>query len=63
VRYGPSPVGRLVTRVDYGDYRDVAGVKLPFRWTVAWLSGRSRFEVTDVQPNARIDPATFGRPR
>jgi photosynthetic reaction center cytochrome c subunit len=63
VRYGPSPVGRLVTRVDYSDYRDVAGVKLPFRWTVAWLSGRSRFEVTDVQPNARIDGARFGRPR
>ena len=63
VRFGPSPVGRLVTRVDYSDYRDVAGVKLPFKWTVEWLSGRSRFELTDVQPNARIDAGRFGRPQ
>jgi hypothetical protein len=63
VRFGPSPVGRLVTRVDYSDYRDVAGVKLPFKWTVSWLSGRTRFEMTEVQPNARIDAARFGRPQ
>ena len=27
--FSESPVGRLVTRVDYDDYRDVAGVKMP----------------------------------
>lgn len=62
VRYTASPVGRLVTRVDYHDYRDVAGVKIPSRWTVSWLSGRSQFELTDVQPNAQIPPARFARP-
>jgi hypothetical protein len=62
VRYTESPVGRLVTRVDYGDYRDVAGVRIPFRWTVSWLSGRSVFEMTDVQPNAQIPAARFARP-
>ena len=35
VRFSESPVGRIVTQVDYSDYRDVAGVKMPFRWTVA----------------------------
>jgi photosynthetic reaction center cytochrome c subunit len=62
VRYGASPVGRLVTRVDYHDYREVAGVRIPSRWTVSWLSGRSQFELTDVQPNAQIPPARFARP-
>jgi len=62
VRFTESPVGRLVTRVDYDDYRDVAGVKLPFRWTVTWLGGRSTFELSQIEPNARIDPARFDRP-
>jgi hypothetical protein len=62
VRFSESPVGRLVTRVDYEDYRDVAGVKMPFRWTVSWLSGRSVFELSDVQPNVAIDAARFARP-
>jgi hypothetical protein len=62
VRYAQSPVGRLVTRVDYADYRDVAGVKIPSRWTVSWLSGRSQYELTDVQPNVAIEAARFARP-
>lgn len=63
VRYAASPVGRLVTRVDYADYREVAGVRIPFRWTVSWLSGRSTYELTDVQPNVPIPDARFARPR
>jgi hypothetical protein len=62
IRYGNSPVGRIVTRVDYSDYRDVAGVKMPFKWTVAWLSGRSHYELTDVQPNVPVDAVRFNRP-
>jgi outer membrane lipoprotein-sorting protein len=62
VRFSQSPVGRLVTRVDYEDYRDVAGVKMPFRWTVSWLSGRSVFELSEVRPNAAVDAARFNRP-
>ena len=63
VRFSESPVGRLVTQVDYSDYRDVAGVKLPFHWTVSWLNGRSIYELSDVQPNVAIDAARFARPR
>lgn len=62
VRYAASPVGRLVTRVDYSDYRDVSGIKIPFRWTVTWLSGRSTFELSELQPNVPIDAAKFARP-
>ena len=62
VRYAESPVGRIVTQVDYSDYRDVAGVKIPFRWTVTWLDGRSRYELTRVDANVAIDAAKFATP-
>jgi photosynthetic reaction center cytochrome c subunit len=63
VRFAPSKVGRLPTQIDYADYRDVAGVKLPFRWTVTWLSGVDTFELTEVRPNVAIDAAKFAKPK
>jgi hypothetical protein len=62
VRYNESPVGRIVTRIDVHEYKDVAGVKVPSRWTVAWLSGRSQFELTEIQPNVQIPAARFAKP-
>jgi len=62
IRYARSPVGRLPTQIDYSDYRDVAGVKMPFRWNVLWLDGRESFELTEVQTNVPIDNARFSKP-
>ena len=62
VRHGRSPIGRVPTQVDYGDYREVGGIKFPFRWTFAWLDGRDDFEFSDVKLNVPIDAATFGEP-
>jgi hypothetical protein len=62
VHYADSPVGRLPTQTDYSDYREVAGVKMPFRWTVTWLDGRSTIQLTDAQPNVPVDAAKFARP-
>ena len=62
VRYGGSPIGRVPTQVDYSDYRDVNGIKMPFRWTFGWLNGRTVFQLKQLQPNAVIDPTVFGRP-
>jgi photosynthetic reaction center cytochrome c subunit len=62
VRFSDSPVGLNPTQIDYADYREVAGVKMPFRWTVTWLSGRSTIELTEVQPNVPIDAAKFAKP-
>jgi len=62
VRFSNSPVGRVVTRVDYSDYREVAGVKMPFKWTVTWLDGRSTYELTSVEPNITIDASRFAKP-
>ena len=62
VRFANTPVGRIVTRIDYSDYREIAGVQMPFKWTVTWLDGRSTYEVTSVQPNIAIDSSRFAKP-
>jgi hypothetical protein len=62
IRYVDSPVGRIPTQVDYGDYREVAGVKMPFTWTVTWLDGRDTVELTEVRPNVAIATGRFARP-
>ena len=62
VRYVASPVGRLPTQVDYADYREVAGVKLPFKWTVTWLDGKDTVELKEVRPNVAIDAGRFAQP-
>jgi outer membrane lipoprotein-sorting protein len=62
VRSTPSPVGRVVVQTDYSDYREVAGVRLPFKWTTSWFDGRTSYELTEVQPNVAIDAARFARP-
>jgi outer membrane lipoprotein-sorting protein len=63
VRVSNSPVGRIPTQYDYSDYREVAGVKIPFRWTLTWLDGRENVELTEVQPNVAIEAAKFSRPK
>jgi Photosynthetic reaction centre cytochrome C subunit len=62
VRYVDTAVGVIPTRIDYSDYRDVAGVKVPFRRVVTWTDGRSTIELSEVQPNARIEAAKFAEP-
>ena len=62
VRYADSLVGLSPTQVDYADYRDVAGVKFPFKLTVTWLDGRSITQLTEVQVNVAIDAARFAMP-
>lgn len=62
VRYSETPVGTVPTQIDYADYREVAGVRMPWRLTLTWTDGRSTIELTDVQPNAAIDPSKFAKP-
>ncbi len=62
VRFIPTPVGTVPVQVDYGDYRDVAGVKLPFEWTMTWTNGRAVAKFTELQTNVPIDNARFGQP-
>jgi photosynthetic reaction center cytochrome c subunit len=62
LRYSSSPIGRVPTQIDYADYRDVNGIKLPFRLTYAWLDGRDSIVLNEIKTNVAIDEARFGRP-
>jgi len=62
IRYTPSKIGKVPTQVDYADYRDVGGIKFPYRWIVTWLDGRDEFDFGDVKFNVPIDAAKFGEP-
>jgi photosynthetic reaction center cytochrome c subunit len=62
VRFVDTAVGRVPTQIDYSDYREVSGVKIPFKWTVTWTNGQSTTELSEVQPNVSIDAARFSRP-
>jgi hypothetical protein len=62
VRSTSSPVGRLPVQTDFSDFRDVAGVKLPHKWTTTWLDGRANYEATEIQANAAIPADRFARP-
>jgi len=62
LRFTDTIVGRVPTQIDFADYRDVSGVKIPFRMTTTWTDGQAIIELTDVRLNAPIDPARFRRP-
>jgi hypothetical protein len=58
-----TPVGSLPEQIDYSDYRDVAGVKLPFLIKRATWEALDNFKVVDVKPNAQIDDTRFAKPK
>jgi hypothetical protein len=61
VRYGKTQIGRVPTQIDYSDYRDVGGIKMPFHMTFAWLDGRDAIQLSEIQTNVPIDDAKFER--
>lgn len=62
VRFADTPIGPVPARIDYADYRAIAGVMMPFRWTETWTTGQATIQLSEVEPNVAIDPARFRRP-
>lgn len=62
VYYANTPVGIVPTQIDYSNYRDVSGVKLPSHWVVTWTDGRSTVDLNDLRANIPIDGARFSKP-
>jgi hypothetical protein len=62
VRWTQTPVGMVPTQTDYNDYRDVAGIKIPFRRTVSQTYMQMTVELSDVQAGARVDASRFALP-
>jgi photosynthetic reaction center cytochrome c subunit len=62
VRYAQSPLGLNPTQIDYADYREADGVKVPFRWTVARPGNRFTIQVEEMKQNVPVDDAKFAAP-
>ncbi len=62
VRFGETALGRMPTQIDYADYRDTDGVKIPYRWTLARPSGRFTIQISDLKQNIPVDDAKFAKP-
>jgi photosynthetic reaction center cytochrome c subunit len=62
VRYAATPLGLNPSEIDYADYRETGGVKIPYRWTIARPSGRFTIQVEQVQHNVAIEAAKFVPP-
>ncbi len=62
LHYIDTALGLNPMQVDYSDYRDVGGVKTPYRWTIARPSGAFTIQLDEVQNNGSIDAARFTEP-
>jgi hypothetical protein len=61
IRFSPEPVGRAPVQYDYDDYRDVSGIKFPFKYTFSWLDGRQAFQIDKVEVNVPIEASEFNK--
>lgn len=62
VRWNATPVGPVPTEITYDDYRDVAGVKMPFTWTVSQTYMQATIKLKVIRPNVPVDAARFAKP-
>jgi outer membrane lipoprotein-sorting protein len=62
MRFTQTPLGRLPVQIDYADYRDVDGTKVPFRWTLARVNGRFTIQIDQAQQNVPIEDSKFAKP-
>jgi hypothetical protein len=62
VRYIDTPLGLNPTQIDFADYRNSGGVKIPYRWTIARPRGQFTINLEAVSPNTPIDERKFAPP-
>jgi photosynthetic reaction center cytochrome c subunit len=62
IRYAETPLGRNPTQIDYADYRDANGLKVPFRWTLSRPGNQFTIQVEQLQQNVPVDDARFAAP-
>jgi len=62
VRWTVTPIGTVPTQIDFSDYRDTGGMKIPFKILTTWTNGQSTVELSKVQLNVPVDRTRFARP-
>jgi len=62
VRWNRTAIGTVPTQIDYSDYREVSGIKIPFHTVVTWTDGKDTLRLNEVAANVAIDATRFARP-
>jgi|SRR5215470_1816037 len=62
LRYADSPLGLNPLQIDFADYRDSGGVKIPFRWTQARPGNHFTIQIESSQQNVPIEDSKFSPP-
>jgi photosynthetic reaction center cytochrome c subunit len=62
VRWNDTPLGPVPTQIEYSDYRDVAGVKMPFTWTASQTYMQATIKLSEVKPNVPVEASRFAQP-
>jgi hypothetical protein len=62
IRYAQTPLGRNPTQIDYSDYREIDGIKLPYKWTLTRTNGTFSVHISSIQQNVPIDEKLFVMP-
>jgi hypothetical protein len=62
VLYAESPLGLDPEQIDSADYRDIAGVQVPFKITISKPGRSLTIQLEDVRQNVSIEDAKFAKP-
>lgn len=62
LRYSDSPLGMNPSEIDYADYHDVNGVKVPYQWTTARPGNQFTIQIEQAQLNVPVDDSKFTKP-
>jgi photosynthetic reaction center cytochrome c subunit len=62
IRYTQTALGKNPAQVDYADYRETDGVKIPYRWTLARPNGAFTIRIDQAQQNIPVDEKLFEAP-
>jgi hypothetical protein len=62
VRWNDTAVGPVPVQFDFSDYREVAGVRRPFKWVKTWTNNKVTFTMKDIRGNVAVDAARFAKP-
>jgi hypothetical protein len=59
-----TPIGKIPEQTDYMDYRDVAGVQVPYMVRTAAVDPRdgATHKFTTIEQNVKIDESLFAKP-
>jgi photosynthetic reaction center cytochrome c subunit len=62
IRYTDSPLGLNPLQIDFADFRDSGGVKIPFHWTQSRPGNHFTVQIESSEANVAIDDSKFAQP-